>query len=101
MKVKHVTDRAIFWSVGRGEGEEIIGVEVCLGGEDKVFRRIVARGKYGKERTVFSERYSVDEFQGVIRSELALISSIQGVKGDALTLVLEAIELLRRVCEKL
>lgn len=25
MRVRHLTDREIFWSLGRGEGDEIIG----------------------------------------------------------------------------
>ncbi|MCX8182078.1 MAG: hypothetical protein N3D12_03055 [Candidatus Methanomethyliaceae archaeon] len=101
MRVRHVTDRTIFWTLGRGEAEEIMGVEVSLEEEGKVLRRIVARGKYGRERTVFTERYSVDEYQGIIRSESALISSAEVADRDPMTLIVEAIELLRRAYERL
>ncbi|NHV60396.1 MAG: hypothetical protein HA492_03155 [Candidatus Verstraetearchaeota archaeon] len=101
MRVKHVTDRAIFWSLGRGEGDEVIGVEVSLEGEGRVSRKIVSRGKYGKERTVFLGRYSADEYLGILRSESALLSSSKGEDRDVMTLIVEAIELLRRASEKI
>ncbi|MGQ9759561.1 MAG: hypothetical protein ACUVQ5_03190 [Candidatus Methanomethylicaceae archaeon] len=101
MRVRQVSDRAIFWSLGRGDGEELIGVEVSLEGEEGVRRRIIRQGKYGKERTLFEERYLVDEYKGILRSEFALISSFNKTNKDLTLAIMEAIESLRRVYERL
>lgn len=101
MRVRHVTDRAIFWSLGRGEGDEIIGVEVSLEGKENVSRRIISRGKYGRERVVFKESYSVEDYKGIIRSEAAFLSSAEIADKDLMLLIMETIESLRRVCERL
>lgn len=102
MRVRHVTDEAIFWSLGRGEGDEVLGVEVRIEGSGNLSRRIISRGKYGKERILFVEKYSPEEYKGIIRSECALISSAEMEGNDeAATLIIKAIELLRRACERL
>ncbi|MEM3039721.1 MAG: hypothetical protein QXO54_02820 [Candidatus Methanomethylicaceae archaeon] len=101
MRVRHVTDREIFWSLGRGEGDEIIGVEISLEGKENVSRRIISRGKYGRERVVFQESYLIEDYKAIVRSEAAFLSSAERVDKDLMLLIMEAIESLRRVCERL
>lgn len=101
MRVRQVTDRAIFWSLGREGGDKVAGVEVSLEGKGRVCRRIISRGKYGRESILFEERYAADEYQGILRSELAFVSSLDKTDKDLILLIMEVIESLRRVCERL
>ena len=102
MRVKQVSENRIFWTLGKGKGDEALGVEFALEGGARVRRTIFSRGKYGKEKTIFEEIYGTDEFFEIIRNEELLLPKRSSSEGeDAKQLLTEAMEKLRRVCDGL
>ncbi len=99
MRVRYVSESRIFWSLGRGDGDLTLGVEVSsVGG--RIRRTVFSRGKFGRESIVFEEAYSAEEYLEVLRAEETLTLGI-APPGEgqerAKRLLLEAIERLRRV----
>ncbi|MDI9644670.1 MAG: hypothetical protein QFX35_05575 [Candidatus Verstraetearchaeota archaeon] len=103
MRVKYVSENRIYWSLGRGRGDEVLGVEVSALGSDRVRRTIFSRGKYGKETTVAMEEYTAEEFLEILTAEESLVrrrcDSEKG--GCGRELLLEAIEMIRRAYNEL
>lgn len=103
MRVK-ASENRLFWSLGRGEGDTMVGVELFLDMKDHVRRTVFSRGKYGKESVIFEEEYSSEEFMDLLDAEKALLSRASGVMEDsagAKSQLLEAMERIRRVYDGL
>jgi hypothetical protein len=99
MRVKYVSENRIYWSLGRGHGDRVVGVEVSALGEDRVRRTVFSRGKFGREEKINEEEYSVEEFLEILEAESAILKR-KDPAGDGdggKELILRAIEILRRV----
>jgi hypothetical protein len=101
MRVKHLSESRISWSLGRGEGDTVLGVEVFFEKGGRVRRTVYSRGKYGKEKAVFEEAYGADEFCEILRAEESLLPSATVEGGNARVLISEAMDRLRRVYDGL
>lgn len=99
MRVKYVSENRIYWSLGRGQGDQVVGVEVAAVGEDRVRRTVFSRGKFGRELKINEEEYSVEEFLEILGAERSILKrkDPRGDGGDDKELLLDAIEILRRV----
>jgi hypothetical protein len=102
MRVKQVSGNRLFWSLGRGEGDTVMGVELFSDGKGHLRRTIFSRGKYGRESRIFEEEYAAEEFREILGAEEALLSSVDdGKNGDVRRLLLKAMERLRRAYDGL
>ena len=104
MKIKHVSENRFFWSLGRGEGDFIFGVELSLDRNCHLERTIFSRGKFGKESVIFHEEYSCEEFLELLRAEKELLLSARGdtlCSSGSKVLLREAMDRIRRVLDKL
>jgi len=99
--VKQVSGNRLFWSLGRGEGDNVLGVELFSDGTGKVRRTIFSRGKYGREARIFEEEYTEEEFREVVWAEAALLSSMGDGEADVRKMLLEAMDRLRRAYDGL
>ncbi|MEJ5293123.1 MAG: hypothetical protein WHS82_05960 [Candidatus Methanosuratincola sp.] len=99
MRVKYISEKRIYWSLGRGQGDQVVGVEVSAVGEDRVKRTVFSRGKFGRETKINEEEYSVEEFLEILGAERTILKSKApaGNSGDGKELLLDAIEMIRRV----
>lgn len=99
MRVKYVSENRIYWSLGRVHGDQVLGVEVSAVGEDRVRRTVFSRGKFGRESKINEEEYSVEEFLEILGAERSILERKDpaGNERDGKELLLEAIEILRRV----
>ena len=101
MRVRQVSANRLFWSLGRGEGDCVLGVELFCDGAGHVRRAIFSRGKYGKETKIFEEEYTVEEFREILWAAGALISPEEDGEGDVRGMILEAMDRLRRAYDGL
>ncbi len=99
MRVRYVSENRIYWSLGRGQGDRVFGVEVSAVGEDRVRRTVFSRGKFGREEKINEEEYSVEEFLEILGAERSILKRKDpaGKEADGKELLLDAIEILRRV----
>ena len=86
--------------LGRGEGDNVLGVELFMDAKDHVRRTIFSRGKFGKESIIFEEEYSTEEFLDLLRAEKVLLGSKVFDAGSK-ELLLEALDRIRRVYDGL
>lgn len=93
MRVKQISENRIYWCLGRGQGDQVLGVEVFAAG-GKIFRTLFSRGKFGREVKIAMEEYSAEEYMEIIHAERSLIPSKanEGTK----ELLLCALEAIRR-----
>ncbi|MDD1775822.1 MAG: hypothetical protein LUP94_00540 [Candidatus Methanomethylicus sp.] len=80
MRVKHVSENRIYWTLGRAnspEKEEVLGIEMTVEGGLQVHRIIFARGKFGHERVIFEETYQIEEFFDILKNEAELLSGLK------------------------
>jgi hypothetical protein len=83
----------LFWSMGRGIGDSCTGVELWLDQKGAVRRCTFSRGKYGKEKVIVEESYSMEEYQEILLAEEELLALDRGA--GAKELVQEALARLR------
>jgi hypothetical protein len=97
------SENRIFWSLGRGEGDTMVGVELCFDTKDRLRRTVFSRGKLGRESIIFQEEYSKDEFMELLETEKALLCQHlkQGDRSGAKLQLLEVIQRIRRVYDEL
>ena len=92
-RVRHVGPNRLFWSAGRGVGDNYTGVELWLDQKDAVRRCTFSRGKYGKEKVIVEEAYSREEYQEILQAVWELLALDRGA--GARELVQEALARLR------
>jgi hypothetical protein len=83
----------LFWSAGRGAGDNCLGVELWLDHKGAVRRCVFLRGKHGKENVIMEESYSREEYHEILQAEGELLAS--GVLTGARELVQGALARLR------
>ena len=93
-RVRQVAPNRLFWSAGRGGGDNYLGVEVWVDHERWVHRCVFARGKYGRESAIVEESYSEEEYCEILHAEGELMVLDMERKG-ARALVGEALARLR------
>lgn len=99
MRVKYISENRIYWSLGRDQGDQVLGVEVFAVGKDRIRRTVFSRGKFGKETRIAEEEYNTEEFLEIIGAERS-VAQRQGngeKEGNGKELLLDAIEIIRRV----
>lgn len=104
MRVRQMAENRLYWSLGRGDGDNTLGVELFLDMKGHVRRTTFSRGKFGRERVILEEEYSMEEFMELLEAERMLLSS-EG-KRDSVSigvkpLLLEAIDRIRRAYSEL
>jgi len=103
VRVRQAAENRLYWSLGRGDGDDVLGVELFLDMKGHVKRTTFSRGKFGKERIILEEEYSVEEFLEILDAGRVLLYSIcdHGHAGtDAKLLLLEAIDRIRRAYDE-
>jgi hypothetical protein len=73
-RVRNVGPNRLFWSAGRGTGDDYTGVELWLDMKGAVLRRVFSRGKYGREKLIVEETYSKEEYQEILQAEGELLA---------------------------
>jgi hypothetical protein len=100
LRVRQTSEDRLYWTIGRGELDNVLGIELVVDSNDHVRRTIFSRGKFGRESILFEEVYSAEEFLEILRAEKLLLGQ-KCSDSSAKALLLEAMDRLRRVYDGL